>query len=129
MDNNDLVKLRVEELYREFQEFKMISSPNWVQQSLQQIIEVQGELDTQLKSLRIYVDAKIIEMTTIKESTIEEVSDEELVDLWKKSGVTLKEIALNFSIQDQTASLWVNGKTKDALKRDQLKKFLAGRIK
>lgn len=59
----------------------------------------------------------------------EEISNDELYQLWKTSGVTLKAICEKFAVEIPTASTWVNGKVENKTIRANLKRFMVERAK
>lgn len=71
------------------------------------------------------IDIRIEKMITTK---IDAVTNEELLRLWKDSGVKIKEIAARFNIELQTASNWVHGNVADVQKRSDLKRFLQEKL-
>ena len=68
------------------------------------------------------IERKFEKLTS--EKLVEIVSDEELHDLYKNSGVPLKNIAEHFHVSIPAVSQWVNGDIKDILVRSNLKRFL-----
>jgi len=93
-------------------------------------------LSEHVEQLELMIDNRQIDINEIKrtvahikEKMVEDVSDEELIHLWKKSGVKLKQIADHFKFEESTASRLVNGKVADLKTRHSLKLFFLEYIK